>query len=241
MGSVRGLEEVTMIENALRNAAPFRDLGPTALAEIARRASERQLTSGEAMFNQGDPAERFFLVVEGRLKVTMIVPDGKQVLVRLIFPGDFCGLTPVLTISEYPATARAIVASRAVTWPTSFWPTLIEMRPGLALGLTQALGRHLAEAHTRIAELSTAEVERRVASAVLRLADRAGEPVEGGGVRIDFPVTRQDIAELTGTTLHSVSRIISAWVTRGIVGRGRARLIVRDVPALERIAEGHAG
>ena len=57
-------------------------------------------------------------------------------------------------------------------------------------------------------------------------------------MRIDFPITRQDLAEMTGTTLHSVSRIVSAWAGRGIVGRGRARLVVRDLPALERIARG---
>lgn len=84
---------------------------------------------------------------------------------------------------------------------------------------------------------STAEVERRVALAVLRLVHCAGEPVPEG-IRIDFPITRQDIAELTGATLHSVSRIVSAWGRRGIVGRRRARLVVRDVAGLGRVAEG---
>ena len=230
-----------MIESTLREAGPFRDLASSARAEIARHASERQLAPGEAMFEQGEAADRFFLVTAGRLKVTMLVPEGKQVLVRLTFPGDFCGLALALALREYPATARAIVPSAAVSWPTSYWPVLIEAHPRIAVGMTQALGRHVTDVHTRIVELSTAEVERRVAHAVVRLARRAGEPAAGGGVRIDFPVTRQDIAELTGTTLHSVSRIVAAWATRGIVASGRARLVVRDVATLERIARGEGG
>lgn len=227
-----------MIATALRKAKPFRDLDPSVLAELARHATERRLAAREAMFEQGEAADRFFLLIEGRVKVTIITPEGKQVLVRLVFPGDFCGLALALARPDYPASAWAIADSRAAAWPTSYWPALLEAHPELAFGLTQMLGSHVAEVHSRIAELATVEVERRVASAVLRLAGRAGVPVEGGGVRIDFPITRQDLAELTGTTLHSVSRIVSAWGSRGIVGGGRARLTVRDLATLERIADG---
>ncbi len=229
-----------MIDAAVRLAGPFRQLEPCARAEIARHASERRLAPGEALFEQGELSQRFFLIIEGRFKVTMIVPEGKQVLVRLVFPGDFCGLALALARPDYPATARAIVPARVLGWPTSYWETLVADHPRVALDLTRGLGRQVAEVHTRIAELSTAEVDRRIASAVLRLVRRAGEPALEG-VRIDFPITRQDLAELTGTTLHSVSRIVSGWVSRGIVVRGRARLVVRDVAALERIAEGEQG
>lgn len=226
-----------MLDIVLQQAEPFRRLGRCALAEVARHASARRLDPGEALFEQGAPADHFFLVTDGRFKVSMVMPEGKQVLVRLVFPGDFCGLALVLARPDFPAAARAIVASRAIAWPTSYWPVMIEAHPAIALDATRSLGRHVAEVHTRIAELSTAEVERRIALAVLRLVDRAGKPA-ADGVRIDFPITRQDIAELTGTTLHSVSRIVSGWGSRGIVGRGRARLVVRDVAALERVAEG---
>lgn len=229
-----------MIAAALRKTEPFRDMDCAALAAIARHATDRRLEAGEALFEQGEPARRFFLALEGRLKVTMIVPEGKQVLVRLIYPGDFCGLALVLARTDYPATCRAIVPTRALGWPTSYWATLIEEHPRVAVSLTKALGRHIAEVHTRIAEFATEEVERRVANAVLRLARNAGTPTEDG-VRIDFPITRQDLAELTGSTLHSVSRIVSAWSGLGIVGGGRASLVVRDVAALERIARGDKG
>lgn len=229
-----------MIATALRSAPPFRDLDGEGLAEVASHATDRHLEPGAALFEQGEPAGRFYLVVQGRLKVTMITPGGKQVLVRLVHPGDFCGLALALARPDYPATCLALVAARVLAWPMNYWETLIASHPRIAIGITRSLGRHITDVHSRIAELATEEVEQRVAHAVLRLARSAGAPVEGG-LRIDFPITRQDIAEMTGTTLHSVSRIVSAWAGRNIVGRGRARLVVRDLPALERIARGGKG
>ena len=100
----------------------------------------------------------------------------------------------------------------------------------------QTIGQRLEEAHTRIREMSTQEVERRVAHAVLRLSRQAGKH-EQGGIRIDFPISRQDIAEMTGTTLHTVSRILSAWEAKGLVEGGRQKLVIRDLAGLTQIAE----
>ena len=100
----------------------------------------------------------------------------------------------------------------------------------------QTIGQRLEEAHARIREMSTQEVERRVAHAVLRLAKHAGRK-EGAAVRIDFPISRQDIAEMTGTTLHTVSRIMSAWEAKGLVEGGRQKLTVKDIDGLSALAE----
>lgn len=101
----------------------------------------------------------------------------------------------------------------------------------------QTIGQRLEEAHTRIREMSTQEVERRVAHAVLRLSRQAGKQ-EKGGIRIDFPISHQDIAEMTGTTLHTVSRILSAWEQKGLVEGGRQKLIICDLPGLAALAGG---
>ncbi len=108
--------------------------------------------------------------------------------------------------------------------------------PTLAVKTMQMIGSRLDAAHSRIREISTQEVEQRVAHAIIRLADEAGVK-EDSGIRIDFPVSRQDIAELTGTTLHTVSRIISQWQGKGWVEGGRKSLIVRDLRRLKHIAE----
>lgn len=225
------------IETELRGVSAFSGLANAELAEIARHAFLRRLAPGEAAFEQGQAADLFYLLTEGRMKVTQVTPEGKQVVMRLVNPGEFCGMAPALARDDYPAACRAIVASRLIAWPTSYWPQLMEHHPKIALGVTQTLGRQVEEVHARIAELATEDAARRVAHAVLRLAESAGERTSEG-LRIDFPVSRQDIAELSGTTLHNVSRIVSAWTAQGLVSGGRQRLVLRDIGALERIASG---
>jgi CRP-like cAMP-binding protein len=104
----------------------------------------------------------------------------------------------------------------------------------------QIVGGRLQEEHTRILEISTQQVERRIASALLRLAKQSGRKA-GDGVEIDFPISRQDIAEMTGTTLHTVSRTLSAWEQQGLIATlARQRITVLDVPGLSEIAEDKA-
>ena len=81
------------------------------------------------------------------------------------------------------------------------------------------------------------EVERRVAHAVVRLAGQAGRK-EAAGIRIDFPISKQDLAEMTGTTLHTVSRILTAWEKAGLVEGGRQRLLVKEPHRLLLIGDG---
>ena len=101
----------------------------------------------------------------------------------------------------------------------------------------ETVGQRLQDAHVRIRELSTEQVERRVAHALLRLIQQAGRKTDDGIV-IDFPVTRQDIAEMTGTTLHTVSRVMAGWEAKGLVEGGRQKLLVRDAAGLATLAEG---
>jgi CRP-like cAMP-binding protein len=103
-----------------------------------------------------------------------------------------------------------------------------------------AVDRHVRqrerEAHARVKEMSTEEVARRIAHAVLRLVEQSGRQIDDG-VLVDFPITHQDIAQVSGTTLHSVSRVLSAWEDAGLVSIGRRKIVVRDLKGLARVAE----
>ena len=101
----------------------------------------------------------------------------------------------------------------------------------------QTIGGRLQEAQTRVMEISTEEVERRIAHALARLGRQAGKQTDEG-ILIEFPLSRQDIAEMTGTTLHTVSRILSGWQNQGFVEGGRQRVLIRDPRRLDRLAEG---
>jgi CRP/FNR family transcriptional regulator, nitrogen oxide reductase regulator len=147
-------------------------------------------------------------------------------VVRYVSAGELFGVAQAMNLTHYPATAVAAVDSIALAWPSSSWQRLIAKYPSLAASALQTVGSRLQDTQTRVMELSNEQVEQRVAHALLRLAKRAGRKVEAG-VEIDFPISRQDIAEMTGTTLHTVSRILSAWEQQGLVEGGRQRIVLR--------------
>ncbi len=221
----------------VRSLSLFDKIEDADLDKLLVHATSRRVPLGEVIFEQGDAASSFFLLLHGRLKVTQITEDGQQIIVRMVHPGDLFGIARALQRQDYPGTATAAAESVALSWPMDLWPQFIDQNPRLAVTAMQTIGQRLEEAHTRIREISTQEVERRVAHAVLRLGIQAGKKVEGG-VRIDFPISRQDIAEMTGTTLHTVSRILSAWEAKGLVEGGRQKLVILNPVGLNKLAEG---
>ncbi|MCF3641711.1 Crp/Fnr family transcriptional regulator [Rhizobium sp. TRM95111] len=221
----------------VRSLALFDRTSDGDLDRLLAHATARRVAQGDVVFAQGEQAVCFYLLLHGRLKVMQVTEDGQQIIVRVVHPGDLFGFAKALQRPDYPGTARAATDSVIISWPTDLWNHFVEQNPRLAVSAMQTIGQRLEEAHTRIREMSTQEVERRVAHAVLRLSRQAGRQEEHG-IRIDFPITRQDIAEMTGTTLHTVSRILSAWEERGLVAGGRQKLTVVDVPGLRLLAEG---
>lgn len=221
----------------VRTLPLFSKLSAAELDMLLEQATLRRFAIGEAVFEQGAAATQFFLLLHGRLKVTQVTADGQQIIVRMVHPGDIFGFAKALQRDDYPGTPTASAESVVICWPTQVWDLFIEKNPHLAVNAMQTIGQRLQEAHTRIREMATEEVERRVAHAVLRLIIQAGK-TESAGIRIDFPISRQDIAEMTGTTLHTVSRILSAWEAKGLVKGGRQKLLVRDATALRELAEG---
>jgi CRP-like cAMP-binding protein len=165
---------------------------------------------------------------------------GEQVVVRYVAPGETFGVAMAIGLQRYPATAAAVDDSVALAWPSAAWPRLVSRFPALATNTLQTVGRRLQETQTRVVEMSTQQVEQRVANALLRLAKQSGHKVEHG-IEIDFPISRQDIAQMTGTTLHTVSRILSSWESRGLVEGGRQRIVLREPHKLFMLAEEAAG
>ncbi len=221
----------------LKEFALFATMDTKELDDILYGATGRLLGRNEVVFKQGDTARSFYILLHGRLKVSQVTADGQQIIVRIINPGDLFGIAKALKRDSYPGTAKTVSESLIVCWPTALWDQLMEEHPTLAANAMQAVGARLQEAHTRIREMATEEVERRVAHTILRLVRQSGKRVEQG-VSIDFPVTRKDIAEMAGTTLHTVSRILSAWESAELVQGGRKKLLVREPHRLLLVADG---
>ena len=218
--------------------AAFQGLSPAEVGTILTGTTTARLSAGEPLFLQGDPADRFFLLKEGCLKVTQVTADGQKLIVRIVHPGEFFGFAPALQRDEYPGSCEAIVDSVALVWPRNRWKAVLGAAPSVTLSIVQAIGRKLDEAHVRLREMTTEEAARRVANLLLRLWSESGKSAieTDGGIELPYPLTSQDIADMSGNTLHTVSRIMAAWETQGVLGRGRRKVVIADLDALKRLA-----
>ena len=219
------------------NLPLFSGVTPEQLDDLLREAQSIRYAKGTNVFQQDEDAHSFFVLLHGHLRVYKLTPDGQQVVVRFVSPGEVFGVAAAIGRTTYPATASAAVDSIALVWPSAAWPRLVGKHPALAVNTLQTVGSRLQDAHVRVVEMSTEQVERRIAHALLRLAKQAGRKVEAG-IQIDFPISRQNVAEMTGTTLHTVSRILSAWENDGLVESGRQKITLRKPHQLFVLAEG---
>ncbi len=233
--------EVAMpaLDRSLISSVPtFHGLTPEQQDDVLADAQSVRYAKGADVFQQDQQAQFFFLLLHGHLRVYRLTPDGQQVVVRYISPGEIFGVAMALGRSTYPATATAVVDSVSLVWPNAVWPRLSERYPALLANTLRTVGSRLQDAQTRVVEMSTEQVERRIAHALLRLAQQSGRKVEAG-IQIDFPISRQDVAEMTGATLHTVSRVLSAWEERGLVESGWQRITLRDAHRIFMLAEGN--
>jgi CRP/FNR family transcriptional regulator, nitrogen oxide reductase regulator len=214
----------------------FKGLEPGELAAIAAAGRSRRFRSGTYLFRQGAPATTLYVLVAGQVKMTQITPEGHQVLLRITSPGDTLGAIALVDKALYPAAAQAADDCRVLAWDGDAMLALVLRFPHLALNILRVVSAHVLEFQDRYRELATERVERRVARALLRLADRAGQSVDSG-ILIDLALTQQDLAEMTGTTRSTISRMLSEWEQSGIVKTGRGRVLIKLPGALLLIAE----
>ncbi|MHA6325097.1 Crp/Fnr family transcriptional regulator [Roseivivax sp. CAU 1753] len=218
-------------ESLLTHIPPFSRLDRRQIRTILDLALVRRYETGAHIFDEGAAADRFFILLDGYVRVVRVTPNGDQVTALHIPSGQLLGFAKAVGRDTYPATAVAASDSIALSWPMRLWDSFVADYDGFATETYKTIGNRLGEMNTRIMELATQQVEQRVANAVLRLANQSGRKVDDG-IEIDFPITRQDLSEMTATTLHTVSRILSAWEKQGLVQSKRKRIKVCDPHAL---------
>lgn len=214
-------------ERLLTGLPPFSQLDRQQIREILDQATSHRHEEGKALFREGFDADRFFLLLDGHIRVVRSTETGEQVIVLHISPGQLFGIARALQRDTYPATAIAAAESIALSWPTTLWDSFIARYPGFATESYKTLGRRLGEIQSNLTAMATKAVEKRVAAALLRMVNQSGRKTEEG-IEIGFPVTRENIADMTGTTLHTVSRLLSGWQKDGIVKSTRKRVVVTD-------------
>jgi CRP-like cAMP-binding protein len=203
---------------------------------ILARGQRVRLDAGQTLFHQGDPALRCYLVTTGRLKLVKLHGQGKEAVIRYIGPGELTAAIAVFKEKDYPVTAQAIGETRMVGWDKATIVALMLEYPPLAIHMLQVAVERLDEVQTRYLELSAEQVQQRLARALLRIMKHSGRRTDQG-ILIDFPLSRQELADYTGTTLYTVSRTLSAWEKDGWVQSGRERITITDPHALVKFSE----
>ena len=214
----------------------FKGLDHDALTDVVRHARTRRVAKGTRIFSQGDEALTCHALIDGRVKIVQSGPGGENLVVRFINPGEMFGTLAIYTGGGFPADAEAVTECVEISWPSTVMTELMLRYPQIGLNMIRIIGRRLREMQNRLREAASERVERRIARALMRLLRHGGRRTEAG-VEIDFPLSRQDLAEMTGTTLHTVSRTLSAWEERGLVVLGRQHVVIRQPHAVSAIAE----
>lgn len=224
------------IPPALAQIPIFQGLTADALADVMRCSEFRHIERDCFFFMQGDPADCLYVLTEGRAKLCQLTPDGQQVILKFATPVQMIGALAIVGGDAYPVCCAAVEDCRALAWSSKVLADLQERYPVMALNAARWMACHVRETQQLFTQLATERVERRVARTLLRLVNQMGHK-ETDGVHLDFPITRQDLAEMSGTTLFTVSRILSQWEKQGLIESGRERVTIKHPHGLVMIAE----
>ena len=218
----------------LAHSRMFSGISPCDHVEICAAARARTFARAETLYREGDPIQRVLLLTSGFVKITQLGRSGTEAILRLGAPGDFVDPACLLSTGRHGTTAQAFRLCHALVWDAPTFNALAVRYPPLYRNLVQLLGEYMLELEERFREVATERVGTRVARQLLRLVTKIGRPIDGAFV---VSLSRQELAEMTGTTLFTVSRLLSAWEERGMVRPSRESVEVCDVESLRGITD----
>jgi CRP/FNR family transcriptional regulator, nitrogen oxide reductase regulator len=222
-------------EEVLRVTPMFSRLTPEDRRIVAAVASVREYPRGEMIFEQDTPSDAFYAIVRGRVKIFKMMPSGKDLILEVFGPGDPLGALATYMERPFPASATALEDTTCISIPRPAFFRLLEQNPTLVRGLLAGLTVRLVELTNRLAELTGGRIEPRLARLLLKLASQMGRP-ERGGIFIPLVLSRQELADMTGTTIETCIRIMSRWEKDDVVHTGKDGFVILDWEEIEAVA-----
>src|SRR3974377_724485 len=218
----------------VQHFALFSEIPLEECAKVAALARQVVFDQGSAIFFAGDPLRQNVLLTSGCVKITQSDREGEEVILRLVGPGE------TLCVECFPkyshcSTAWAVQRSSALVWDVGQFQSFANRYPSLARNVSCILMKTLVQLEERFRELSTEKVSPRLSSQLLRLVDQLGKKSDS---QIQIAVSQRDLAQLIGTTLFTVNRLLNQWEAQGIVRPRREALLVVNVKALKELSQG---
>ena len=223
------------IDDALRQSVLFRRLKPDDRQRVAAVATVRVFEKGATLFSEGDGSDLLYTVLTGRVKVFKTTARGTDVILELFGPGESVGAVAVYEARPYPASALALEPTSCLVIPRQAFFSLLEGYPTMVRGLLVGLTHRLVELTNRLTELSGGRIEGRLARFFLKLGADMGQRREDG-IFIPLVLSRQELADMIGTTIETSIRIMSRWGKDGVVRTDKDGFGILDGAALEAVA-----
>jgi CRP-like cAMP-binding protein len=214
-------------------SALFAGLEERECKEIVSCARARVFARDELLFTQGQPVRSLILLQSGSVKHTQLSSGGNEVLLWMSGTGDAVNLEPE-SACGHTCSARAVERCRVLVWEYNRLQGLLVQYPLIRKNISQILAGRLHELEERFREMATEKVAKRLAFTLLRLLKRVGKPVRGG---VEISLTREELAQMTGTTLFTISRVLSAWAEKGFVEPRRQGVVISNAKKLETIGD----
>jgi CRP/FNR family transcriptional regulator len=222
-------------EELLKRTPIFGRLSAADRHMIAAAATVRHYARGDTIFEQESPSDGLYTIVSGRVKIFRMMPNGKDLILEVFGPGDPLGAVALYMDRPFPASAAALEDTTCVVIPRAIFFQLLETHPSLVRGLLLGLTIRLVDLTNRLAELSSGRIEGRFARLFLKFSRELGRP-ERGGTFVPLPLSRQELADMTGTTIETCIRIMSRWGKDEVVRTDKDGFVVLDSGLLERLA-----
>jgi CRP-like cAMP-binding protein len=227
-------------ERAASNTPPlserfmlFSNISSRDCEEIVGAAQVLRFQRGQTIHIAGDSVRRVVLLTSGAAKIIQFGQNGSEVILRLCGPGELVGTLPLPKCGLHSSNSQALRESAALVWDSTAFQLLSGRFPILRFNAALTLSKQLNDLEERFCEVSTERVEPRLSRQVIRLIKQVGMPVNGG---VEISISREELAQLTGTTLYTVSRLVSGWDKRGIVKARREAVLIRNLTALEELS-----
>jgi len=197
-------------------------------------ARPRAFARDEMLFMQGQPVRSLALIRSGCVKIMQLAPNGNEVILWMYGTGDIAGTLPGPTSSQHNCSARAMEQTTALVWDNTTLQDLMVQFPQIRNNMSLILVSRLSELEERFREVATEKVAKRIALALQRLLRNVGKKVHGG---VEVSLSREELAQMTGTTLFTTSRVLAKWGEMGFILPRRESVLVRDTHRLGRAGD----
>ena len=205
----------------------FKNLSEEELKELEPYLVQTAFKKKEDIFNEGDSPEWFYIVSKGKVKVTKLSHEGKEIILEIISPFDIFGGVAVLRNFPYPANAVAMEDSEVVKISRKNLMRLVDRFPNLMYCIALQLGDRMKSSYDSLKNIALERVEARIAALLLKLSNKVGVETKDG-VLIDMRLTKQDVADMVGTTVETSIRTFSKFKKQGFVKDSNGKIIIRD-------------